>query len=60
MEQRIDSGDVKSISTQVTAGEGCHLVSVFIHHELSAEKVEALMSFLEPLVIRAVAGWVKL
>ena len=60
MEQHINEGGVESVSTSTHGGERMHLVSVYIHHELTPERAAELIALVESLVVRAVGTWAKL
>lgn len=59
MKQAINDGGVKSVNT-IADGDGpCHLVSVFIHHELTQERADELAHLVERVAMAAVQAWVK-
>lgn len=58
MKQVINNGGVKTVNT-IADGDGpCHLVSVFIHHELSQERADQLAHMVEHVALAAIAAWV--
>lgn len=59
MEKHINEGGVESVSTSTHGGQHMHLVSVYIHHELTAERAAELLAVVESLVVHAVATWAK-
>jgi hypothetical protein len=59
MQQVINDGGVKKVSTRADGDEGCHLVSVFIHHELTQERADELAHLVERVALAAVGAWVK-
>lgn len=60
MDQAINTGGVRTVSIHNTAAENMHVVSVYIHHELTPEREQELATLLEGLIARAITTWVKL
>lgn len=58
MDQRIDAGGVKHVSVQHATVPLMHVVSTYIHHELTPERREELAGLVERVIIRAIQGWV--
>lgn len=59
MKQAINDGGVKSVSTMANGDDRCHMVSVFIHHELTQERADELAHLVERVAMAAVQAWVK-
>jgi hypothetical protein len=62
MKHPINSGGVRTVITGTTGepDDSCHLVSVFIHHELTPEKIAQLCELVETMAFKAVATWASL
>jgi hypothetical protein len=62
MKNLINEGGVRTVTTGTTGGpdDTCHLVSVFIHHELTPEKIAQLCELIEMMALKAVKTWASL
>jgi len=60
MDKRIGEAGIRLVTTSSNGSDTCHMVSVFIHHELTAERMKELEAFLETLIVRAITGWASL
>lgn len=59
MEQDINEGGVTNVSTSTHGGQHMHMVSVYIHHELTPERAAELIALVESLAVRAITTWAK-
>lgn len=57
MEQDIDQGGVKHVGVQHAAVKGLHLVTAYIHHELTPEREAELAELVERSIMRTIAVW---
>ncbi len=60
MEQAINAGGVENVATHVAGGDTMHVVSLYIHHTLTPERIAELTTLLEGLALRAITTWAKL
>lgn len=58
MEEAINQGGVTDVSVSKRGSGTMHLVSVYIHHELTAEKAAELVDLVEKVAIHAIKTWV--
>lgn len=59
MKHIINDAGVKSVNTMASGDDRCHMVSVFIHHELTQEGADQLAHLVERVALAAVEAWVK-
>jgi hypothetical protein len=57
MQQTIGTGGVKKVSTHVEPGDFCHMISVFVHHELPPERIAELVGLIERAAVGIVKTW---
>lgn len=57
MEEAINQGGVTDVSVSKRGSGTMHLVSVYIHHELTAEKAAELVDLVEKVAIHAIKTW---
>lgn len=60
MEQDIKAGGVEHLATYVAGGDTMHVVSLYIHHTLTPERIAELTTLVESLALRAITTWAKL
>lgn len=60
MDKAINTGGVNAASTQANTHETWAQIITNIDHELTSEKLQELVAFLEPLILRAITIWAKL
>jgi hypothetical protein len=58
MEHAINRGGVTDVSIGTRGSSTMHLVSTYIHHELTAEKAAELTQLVEKAVLHAIETWV--
>jgi len=57
MEQDIDQGGVRHVSIHHAAVEGLHVVTAYIHHELTDERKAELAEMVERVIMRSITAW---
>lgn len=60
MDKVINAGGVNAASTQANSHETWAQIITTFDHELAPEKLQELVAFLEPLILRAITIWTKL
>ena len=59
MDQLIDAGGVRKVHITQDAIEGLHVVTAYIHHELTPEREAELAQLIEKVAMRAIATWAR-